>query len=144
LHSLPESEKANECAKFLVENNRSINKSEVGEILGGGEDKPPHPFFTREGYEQLRREYLDRKLELQPFEDKTFDEALRWYLQEGGFRLPPEGQKIERLLETFASTYVATHVGSFKNSDTAWRVAVSLLMLNSDLHNENLQKKQET
>ena len=51
--------------------------------------------ITAKQYCLLRASYVSHM----DFTGLTFDEAIREYLCEGGFRLPGEAQKIDRLLE---------------------------------------------
>lgn len=70
----------------------------------------------------------------------TFDGALRSFLS--AFRLPGESQCIDRLMEAFAQGLHAAHGGSaslpFKTPDAGFVLAFSTIMLNTDLHNPNM------
>ena len=50
------------------------------------------------------------------------------------FRLPGESQKIDRLMEKFADRYCENNPDAFSNADTAYTLAFSVIMLNTDLH----------
>lgn len=52
-----------------------------------------------------------------------------------GFRLPGEAQKIDRLMEKFAERFVSCNPESFKSADVAYVLAYSVIMLNTDAHN---------
>lgn len=69
-----------------------------------------------------------------------FSDALRTYLKK--FRLPGEAQCIDRLMEAFAGRVYecATHSlrSMFKSSDAIFILAFSTIMLNTDLHNPNM------
>ena len=52
-----------------------------------------------------------------------------------GFRLPGEAQKIDRLMEKFAERYVSCNPGAFKSADVCYVLAYSVIMLNTDAHN---------
>lgn len=69
----------------------------------------------------------------------TFDEALRTMLRT--FRLPGEAQKIDRIMNEFAHRYCANNPAVFSVADTAYILAYSLIMLNTDAHNPNVRKK---
>ncbi|CAN0086443.1 unnamed protein product, partial [Sphacelaria rigidula] len=67
----------------------------------------------------------------------VFDEAIRYFLE--GFRLPGEAQKIDRMMEKFAERFCLQQNASvFPNPDTAFILAFSIVMLNTDLHNPNI------
>jgi brefeldin A-inhibited guanine nucleotide-exchange protein len=68
-----------------------------------------------------------------------FDSALREFLSR--FRLPGEAQKIDRIMECFAERFHATSPGIFPDADTAYLLAFSLIMLNTDLHNPAIKHK---
>lgn len=68
------------------------------------------------------------------FRGDTLDAALRKLLYQ--FRLPGEAQQIDRILEKFATHYHRQNDGVFLNSDTAYVLSFSIIMLNTDLHNQ--------
>ncbi|CAN0506893.1 unnamed protein product, partial [Ectocarpus sp. 12 AP-2014] len=103
----------------------------LGEYLSRGPaDK--YPFNA-----QVLEEYV----KLFDMRDKTFVEALRAFLKE--FRLPGEAQCIDRLMEAFAGQQYEQGKGSgqhpFVNADAAFTMAFSAIMLNTDLHNPQIQ-----
>ena len=73
-------------------------------------------------------------VDLLNFKDKDLVQALRLFLE--GFRLPGEAQKIDRLMEKFASRYCSCNPnqGVFASADTAYVLAFSVIMLTTDLH----------
>lgn len=94
--------------------------------------------------------YLDRDeanvavmhafVDMLDFTDLPFTEAVRLYLQ--SFRLPGEAQKIDRFMLKFAERYIANNQTTvFANADTAYILAFSVIMLNTDAHNKNLKTK---
>lgn len=77
------------------------------------------------------------------FGDMPFTGALRMYLQ--SFRLPGEAQKIDRFMLKFAERYMGHNPQTlFANADTAYILAFSVIMLNTDAHNPNLKQKRMT
>ena len=68
-------------------------------------------------------------------------QALRYFLE--GFRLPGESQKIDRLMEKFASRYCECNPKQdiFASADTVYVLAFSVIMLTTDLHNSSIKKK---
>lgn len=75
--------------------------------------------------------------------DTRIDEAVRVVLE--SFRLPGEGQQIDRVMETFASVYynnVKDHPNCpFKDQDGAFILAFSIIMLNTDQHNPQIKNR---
>lgn len=68
-----------------------------------------------------------------------FDDALRMFLQ--GFRLPGEASPIERCMEAFSDTFRLAQPDLFEKADTAFLLAYSTIMLNTDLHNDAVKNK---
>merc|ERR1711860_362529 len=79
--------------------------------------------------------------DLMNFSNMDFLKALRYFLE--GFRLPGEAQKIDRLMEKFASRYCECNPQQsyFASADTAYVLAFSVIMLTTDLHSGNVKKK---
>lgn len=73
------------------------------------------------------------------FQGMEFDEAIRAFLQ--GFRLPGEAQKIDRIMEKFAECYCKCNPNAFTSADTAYVLAYSVIMLNTDAHNPMVKSK---
>lgn len=67
-----------------------------------------------------------------------FDDALRLYLS--AFRLPGEAQKIDRFMDTFAREYCRCNPEVFTQTDTAYTLAFSVIMLNTDHFNPNIRE----
>ena len=57
------------------------------------------------------------------------------------YRLPGEAQQIARILEAFAKHYCEQNPNLFDESDTCYILSVSIIMLNTDLHNPNVKRK---
>ena len=68
--------------------------------------------------------------------------ALRIFLA-AGFRLPGEAQKVDRLMEKFAARYIDTNPQNeiFASADAAYVLAFSIIMLTTDLHNDQVKVK---
>nr|CAD7577185.1 unnamed protein product [Timema californicum] len=75
------------------------------------------------------------------FRNRDIVSALRNFLE--GFRLPGEAQKIDRLMEKFASRYCECNPnnGLFASADTAYVLAYSVIMLTTDLHSPQVKSK---
>ena len=65
------------------------------------------------------------------------DTALRRFFL--AFHLPAEGQKIERILQTFSQRFVELNSDAFADADAAFVVTVAIVMLNTDLHNPQVR-----
>ncbi|XP_077214476.1 HOPM interactor 7 isoform X2 [Tasmannia lanceolata] len=105
-------------AQFL-RNTPSLDKAMIGDYLGQHEEFPL----------AVMHAYVDSM----KFSGLKFDAAIREFLR--GFRLPGEAQKIDRIMEKFAERYCAENPDLFKNADTAYVLAYSVIMLNTDAHN---------
>lgn len=79
--------------------------------------------------QQVLHEYVD----MMDFKGMRFDDAIRHYLS--GFRLPGEAQKIDRMMEKFSERFCLQNPTVFPSADTAFILAFSIIMLNTDLHN---------
>ena len=112
----------NEVASYLYDHRMRLSKRRLGEYLGSSKD------FNR----LVCTEFISRL----DFYGMALDEALRSLLRT--FRLPGEAQQIDRIVEKFAQNYFLQNSGVFTNSDTVFILSFSLIMLNTDLHNESV------
>ncbi|CAM8941877.1 unnamed protein product [Rhodiola kirilowii] len=113
-----------EVALFL-KNTNGLSETVIGDYLGEREDfslKVMHAYV--DGFD---------------FENMDFGEAIRFFLR--GFRLPGEAQKIDRIMEKFAERYCKCNPNSFTSADTAYVLAYSVIMLNTDAHNTMVKDK---
>ncbi|PIA49931.1 hypothetical protein AQUCO_01300573v1 [Aquilegia coerulea] len=113
-----------EIAAFLKDAS-GLNKTLVGDYLGERDDLPL----------KVMHAYVDSF----DFQGMEFDEAIRAFLQ--GFRLPGEAQKIDRIMEKFAERYWKCNPKAFTSADTAYVLAYSVIMLNTDAHNPMVKNK---
>ena len=67
------------------------------------------------------------------------DDALRCFLD--GFLLPGEAQQIARILEKFSLAFYQHCPGPLTTPDAAYVLAYAVIMLNTDAHNVQVQKK---
>jgi brefeldin A-inhibited guanine nucleotide-exchange protein len=118
------SEDPAEVAHFL-RSTPSLDKTQIGELLGSPDEADL----------RVMHAYVDSM----DFPGMELDEAIRAFL--AGFRLPGEAQKIDRLMEKFAERFCRANPGSFKNADTAYVLAYSVIMLNTDAHNPMVKQK---
>ncbi|GAA6007006.1 hypothetical protein JCM10207_009168 [Rhodosporidiobolus poonsookiae] len=112
-----------DIARFLLHAD-GLDKAQIGEYLGEGE---PENIATMHAFV----DYMD-------FTTSAFVDALRMFLQ--SFRLPGEAQKIDRYMLKFAERYTAGNPGVFANADTAYILAFSVILLNTDAHNPQVKK----
>ena len=66
-------------------------------------------------------------------------DSIRWYISM--FKLPGEASKIDRVLYQWAQKYHQDNPGIFSTPDSVYILAFGILMLNTDLHNQNISKK---
>ncbi|KAJ3012565.1 guanine nucleotide exchange protein for ADP-robosylation factor [Thoreauomyces humboldtii] len=113
-----------DIARFLLSND-GLNKAMIGEFLGEGEEENitiMHAFVDEMDFTSL-----------------SFVDALRHFLQ--CFRLPGEAQKIDRFMLKFAERYLKGNPQSFSSADTAYVLAYSTIMLNTDQHSRQVKKR---
>ncbi|XP_074583100.1 brefeldin A-inhibited guanine nucleotide-exchange protein 1-like [Curcuma longa] len=113
-----------EVASFL-KNASGLSATMIGDYLGDRDE-----FCLR-----VMHAYVDTM----NFEGMNFGEAIRFFLR--GFRLPGEAQKIDRIMEKFAERYCKCNPSSFASADTAYVLAYSVIMLNTDAHNNMVKDK---
>ncbi|KAL4154863.1 hypothetical protein PRNP1_006977 [Phytophthora ramorum] len=118
---------ARSVTSFLRIYHDFFDETEIGDYLGEGDED----FKV-----QVRLTYV-RAIS---FKGMTLVESLRHFLTNGGFRLPGEAQKIERMVEAFAQCYWDDSPTAFSSADTAMIIAYSIIMLNTDLHNPQVKK----
>ena len=115
---------AESIARFLLAHVK-LDKKAIGDYLG--ENTP------------LSKAVLSAFAGCIDFKSLTLVEGMRKFLET--FRLPGEGQKIDRILEQFASKYYRDNPAVFSSADVAYILSFSLIMLNTDLHSEKVKKK---
>ncbi|XP_067928012.1 cytohesin-1-like [Watersipora subatra] len=112
-----------EVAKFLYSD--GLNKTAIGDYLGERE-----PFNL---------DVLNAFVGMQELRGMLIVSALRQFLW--SFRLPGEGQKIDRMMEKFAERYCELNPGIFTTTDTCYILSYAIIMLNTTLHNANVKMK---
>ncbi|KAL0411865.1 UNVERIFIED_CONTAM: Brefeldin A-inhibited guanine nucleotide-exchange protein 2 [Sesamum latifolium] len=95
--------------------------------------------FNRKPKKDLPLKVMHAYVDSFDFEDMEFDDAIRKLLE--GFRLPGEAQKIDRIMEKFAERYCKCNPEDFISADTAYVLAYSVIMLNTDAHNPMVKNK---
>ncbi|KAK9482861.1 hypothetical protein V1527DRAFT_492356 [Lipomyces starkeyi] len=118
------SKNPNDVARFLL-TTEGLSKAMIGEYLGEGDPENV----------AIMHAFVD----LMDFSDMKFVDALRRFLQ--AFRLPGEAQKIDRFMLKFAERYISGNPSIFANADTAYVLAYSVIMLNTDLHSPQVKNR---
>ncbi|KAG6016244.1 hypothetical protein E4U54_001915 [Claviceps lovelessii] len=113
-----------DIADFLLKEEK-LDKTQIGEFLGEGD--------------QQNIDIMHAFVDAMNFTKKRFVDALRQFLQ--SFRLPGEAQKIDRFMLKFAERYVMGNPNAFANADTAYVLAYSVIMLNTDQHSSKIAKR---
>lgn len=111
-------------AQWLVKTD-GLDLAMVGDYLGEGDEKNI----------SIMHAFVDQF----DFTGLSIVDALRNFLQK--FRLPGEGQKIDRFMLKFAERFVDQNPGIFSKADTAYVLSYSLIMLNTDLHSSQIKNK---
>lgn len=119
LQNSPES-----IARFLFEG-EGLNKTAIGDYLGERNE--------------FNMKVLDTFVNLHNFTELILVQALRQFLW--SFRLPGEAQKIDRMMEKFATRYCQQNPGVFEDTDTCFVLSFAVIMLNTSLHNPSVREK---
>lgn len=104
-----------------------LSKPAIGDYIGDGDKTNV----------KVMRAFIDSM----SFANQDFVQALRIFLQ--SFRLPGEAQKIDRLMEKFADRYCETNPTIFAKADTAYTLAFSVIMLNTDQHSNHIKVRMD-
>ncbi|KAI3629325.1 hypothetical protein MIR68_012632 [Amoeboaphelidium protococcarum] len=102
-----------------------LNKRSIGDCIGEGKEfniKAMHAF-----------------VDMFDFTNVGFVDAIRQFLQK--FRLPGEAQKIDRIMEKFAARYCENNPQIFAKAETAYVLAFSIMMLNTDQHSKSVKHR---
>ncbi|KAI9838812.1 MAG: guanine nucleotide exchange protein for ADP-robosylation factor [Sclerophora amabilis] len=121
------SDSSDDIARFLHQESR-LDKAALGEYLGEGETEN---IATMHAF-----------VDLMDFTKMRFVDSLRRFLQ--SFRLPGEAQKIDRFMLKFAERYITGNPNAFANADTAYVLAYSVIMLNTDQHSSKMKGRRMT
>ena len=121
------SDSPEDVASFILQT-ESLNKAMIGEYLGEGEPQNV----------AIMHAFVDSM----DFTRRRFVDALRQFLQ--SFRLPGEAQKIDRFMLKFAERYITGNPNAFANADTAYVLAYSVIMLNTDQHSAKIKGRRMT
>jgi hypothetical protein len=127
INSENKDQEASDIANFF-KNTHGLKKENVGEFLGE--------------HHELALKTLDYYTQTFEFNEMHIIESIREYLS--GFRLPGEGQKIDRIMEKFAAKYYSDNQGIFQTADCAYFLSFAIIMLQTDTHNEHVKNKMGT
>eukprot|EP01083_Nonionella_stella_P133838 406994_1 len=111
-------------ARFL-RTTPTLDKTAVGEYIGG--DK------------KFQIEVMHLYIDSVSFERMSFVDALRYLCSL--FMLPGEAQKIDRIIERFAARFCQENTNKFTSGDVAYILAYSVILLHSNIYNDNVKKK---
>ena len=131
---------AKDIAHFFLDRKDKLDKTQMGEVLGR---EPDAPFVKGENIDPEKGgpgffvRILNHYTSALDFTGILFDDAIRLFLS--GFRLPGEAQKIDRIMEKFAERFTLQNPDVFPSADTAFILAFSVIMLNTDLHNPSIK-----
>ena len=112
-----------DLARFLYE--QPVDPESVGDFLGSEKSS----VLSAKDH-QLLREAFSNYIDLSCMD---FFGAFRHFLQRCQFRLPKEGQKIDRLIELFAAVFLRDNPETLPNRDSCFVMAYAALMLNTSL-----------
>ena len=121
------SDSPEDIAAFISQNDQ-LDKAMIGEYLGEGDPQNV----------AIMHAFVDTM----DFAKRRFVDSLRQFLQ--SFRLPGEAQKIDRFMLKFAERYITGNPNAFANADTAYVLAYSVIMLNTDQHSINIKSRRMT
>lgn len=93
-------------------------------------------FGSPDAYNQ---EIFSNFCSLLDFSKLELDQALRLLLTR--FRLPGEGQQIDRIVQTFSKQYMLDNPQAFNDEDTPYILSYSAIMLSTDAHSQMIQAK---
>jgi len=119
-------------ARFFIAERDRLDLDDIGNYLTTYNK-------TNEKETEDNQKTLEEFFNQMEFKGLEFTDALRKFLT--AFNLPGEAQKIDKAMEAFAKRYTEENPGKFKNSDAAYTLAFSVIMLNTDLHNSAVEKK---
>jgi Sec7-like guanine-nucleotide exchange factor len=111
-----------EMAQFIFEHNQQLSKRRIGEYIGR--------------FDLYNQQVCDSLMHKYDFANLSLDTAIRDLMKR--FRLPGESQQIDRILEKFAKSYYNQNPSIFSSQDLVHILAFSIMMLNTDLHNQSI------
>lgn len=116
-------ETAAEIAQFLL--TKGLDKLKIGEYLSQNN--------------AFVKEVLKAFIENNDFTGLEIDEAMRVFL--GKFKIFGEAEVVDRTMELFAEKYCSENPDAFSSAGTAYILAFSIMMLNTDAHSVHVKSK---
>lgn len=113
---------------FLLNFSSELDAIAIGELLSVYESE----VLNKEITEIMRETYVFRL----DFIDKTFDQALRLFVEESGFKLPVEKLKTERMMKAFCRAYDYQNPGALAYSASTVALAVAMSAFRCELARE--------
>eukprot|EP00301_Raphidiophrys_heterophryoidea_P007204 c12820_g2_i2.p1 GENE.c12820_g2_i2~~c12820_g2_i2.p1 ORF type:complete len:2623 (+),score=547.95 c12820_g2_i2:972-8840(+) len=118
-------EKTPQSVADFLRTTPGLDKTAIGEYIGR--------------HSEFNVSVMHRFIEGCNFAKMPFDASLRLLLS--SFWLPGEAQVVDRIMEKFGEVFCSQNPGIFNSSDTAFVLAFSTIMLNTDLHSPHIKKK---
>ena len=116
-------EGAQPVCDFFIANDGKLDLDKIGDILGSDGDEC--------------RAVCRFMIGSLPLAGLSLDSSLRRVI--ALIKLPGEAQKIDRIIEAFAGHFCSCNPGAIDHVDTAQILAFSLVMLNTDAHNDSIR-----
>ena len=123
-----------------------LDRQRIGEYLGGHETMQLavlQRFVDTFPFDQLKgraaNEVVGGAEEAGSAKEVGIDDALRAFLD--CFLLPGESQQIGRIIEKFSEAFYRACPGPLLSADAAYVLAYSVIMLNTDAHNNQVSRK---
>lgn len=125
-----------DIAAFLRVYRHDLDPISIGEYLGEGGNGSDTAHWNL-----IRMNYIRAS----SFHNMALEPALRAFLTRGGFRLPGEGQKADRILQVFGNCYYEDNKSlaccPFQSADAAYMTSYAIIMLQTDLHKANVGRR---
>ncbi len=106
----------------------TLDKTKIGEYLGEDIDLNKRVLYT----------YVDSY----NFAHVPYVESMKRLLS--GFRLPGEGQKVDRIMEKFGEKYCKDNHNAFGSAECIYLLSYATMMLQTSIHNPQAQKSRMT
>jgi hypothetical protein len=116
---------ADKVARFVHARHATLDKEKLGEFFGKQDE------LNQESFRLFLEELSLAELDFLP--------ALRRMIAQ--FRLPGEGQVIDRVMRSFCAVYCKQNPDTFEDADNAHTLAMLILTLNTATHNPNEERK---
>jgi brefeldin A-inhibited guanine nucleotide-exchange protein len=97
----------------------SLNKTQIGEYFGEDVD--------------LNKKVLYAYIDSCDFKGELYLKSMRMML--AGFRLPGEGQKVDRIMEKFGEKFCLDNPEVFSNAEVVYLLSYAVMMLQTSIHN---------